>query len=55
MIGTMWVFKNRLNEEGEVIKNKEILLCKGYYQVDGIDFEETFSLVGRLKYKLVCF
>ena len=44
VIGTKWIFKNKLNEDGEVIRNKDRLVCKGYAQVEGIDFEEIFSL-----------
>ena len=29
-IGTKWVFKNKVNEDGEVIRNKVRLVCKGY-------------------------
>ena len=43
MIGTKWVFINKLNEDGHVTRNKSRLVCKGYVQVEGIDFEETFS------------
>eukprot|EP00253_Pinus_taeda_P020818 PITA_20818 len=31
-IGTKWIFKNKLNENGEVIRNKAKLVCKGYAQ-----------------------
>jgi hypothetical protein len=31
------------------MKNKDILVCKGYAQVDGIEFEETFSPIARLE------
>jgi hypothetical protein len=41
-VGTKWVFINKLNEDGQVTKNKVRLVCKGYAQVEGIDFEETF-------------
>jgi hypothetical protein len=49
IIDTKWVFKTKLNEDGQVIKNKEILVCKGYTQTEGIYFEETFSLVSRME------
>jgi len=49
VIGTKWIFKNQLNENGEVIRNKARLVCKGYAQQEGIDFEETFALVARLE------
>lgn len=38
-----------MNEDGEVVRNKAILVCKGYSQVEGIDFEETFALVARME------
>jgi hypothetical protein len=49
VIGTKWVFQNKLNEDGHVTKNKERLFCKGYTQIEGIDFEETFSPVTRME------
>ena len=49
VIGTKWVFKNKVNENGQVIKNNAILVCKGYAQVEGIYFEETFAPVSRLE------
>ena len=49
VIVTKWIFKNKLNENGDVIRNKARLMCKGYAQQEGIDFEETFSLVARLE------
>src|SRR6202142_3357858 len=49
VIGTKWVFKNKLNENGEVIRKKARLVCKGYAQQEGIDFEETFSPTARLE------
>jgi hypothetical protein len=38
-----------LNEDGKVMRNKTRLVCKGYAQVEGIDFEENFSPVSRLE------
>eukprot|EP00253_Pinus_taeda_P014188 PITA_14188 len=49
VIGTKWIFKNKLNENGDVIRNKARLVCKGYAQQEGIDFEETFAPVARIE------
>ena len=45
VIGTKWVFRNKLSEDGHVVRNKARLVCKGYAQIEGIDFEEIFYLV----------
>ena len=47
--GTKWVFKNKLNEDGKVFRNKSKLVYEGYSQEEGIDYGETFSLVARLE------
>ena len=41
--------QNKLNENGDVIRNKARLACKGYAQQEGIDFEETFAPVARIE------
>jgi hypothetical protein len=38
-----------LNEDGQVTRNKTRLVCKGYAQVEGIYFEETFTPVSRME------
>ncbi|GLJ08830.1 hypothetical protein SUGI_0096780 [Cryptomeria japonica] len=49
VISIKWIFINKLNEKGEVIQNKERLVCKGYAQEEGIDYGETFAPVARLE------
>lgn len=49
VIGTKWVFINKLNEDGYVTRNKARLFCKGYAQVEEIDFEETFAPIARME------
>ena len=49
VIGTKWIFKNKSDEHGTVIRNKSRLVAQGYAQVEGIDFDETFAPVARLE------
>nr|GEU94356.1 hypothetical protein [Tanacetum cinerariifolium] len=48
-IGTIWVFRNKKDERGIVIKNKATLVAQGYTQEEGIDYNEVFALVARIK------
>ncbi|GJT38452.1 retrovirus-related pol polyprotein from transposon TNT 1-94 [Tanacetum coccineum] len=49
IIGTKWVFKNKLDENGVVSRNKARLVAQGYNQQEGIDFDETYALVAKLE------
>ncbi|KAK2443774.1 putative mitochondrial protein [Trifolium repens] len=49
IIGTKWVFRNILNEQGEVVRNKARLVAQDYNQQEDIDFTETFAPVARLE------
>ncbi|GKC65663.1 retrovirus-related pol polyprotein from transposon TNT 1-94 [Tanacetum coccineum] len=49
IITLKWVYKVKLDELGGVLKNKARLVAKGYRQEEGIDFEESFAPVTRLK------
>ncbi|GKB47015.1 retrovirus-related pol polyprotein from transposon TNT 1-94 [Tanacetum coccineum] len=44
-----WLFKNKHDEENMVIRNKTRLVVRGYHQEEGIDFEESFAPVARMK------
>jgi len=47
IIGSKWVFRNKLDENGVITRNKARLVAKGYNQEEGIDYGETFALVAR--------
>ena len=49
VIGTKWIFKNKSDEHGTVIRNKSRLVAQGYTQVEEVDFDETFAPVARLE------
>ena len=49
MIRTKWVFRNKQDQNGIVIRNKARLVAQGYTQVEGLDFRETYALVTRLE------
>ncbi|KAA0058506.1 flocculation protein FLO11-like [Cucumis melo var. makuwa] len=49
IIGTKWIFKNKTDEEGRVIRNKARRVAQGYSQIEGLDFGETFAPVARLE------
>ncbi|GJT95081.1 retrovirus-related pol polyprotein from transposon TNT 1-94 [Tanacetum coccineum] len=49
IIGTKWVFRNKLDENGIVSRNKARLVAQGYNQQEGIDYDETYAPVARLE------
>jgi hypothetical protein len=49
IVDTKWVFCNKQDEHEVVTRNKARLVTKGYSQVEGLDFDETFAPVGRFE------
>nr|GEY16796.1 hypothetical protein [Tanacetum cinerariifolium] len=48
-IGTKWVFKNKKDERGIMIRNKAWLVAQGHTQEERIDYDEVFTPVARIK------
>ena len=48
-IGTRWVYRNKMDEQGNVVRNKARLVAQGFCQEEGIDYDETFAPVARLE------
>ena len=49
IIGTKWIFRNKNDEEGNVICNKVHFVAQGYSQMEGVDYEETFAPIARME------
>ncbi|GJT47971.1 retrovirus-related pol polyprotein from transposon TNT 1-94 [Tanacetum coccineum] len=49
VIALKWLWKNKCDAGNIVVRNKTRLVAKGYKQVEGIDFEESFAHVARLE------
>lgn len=49
VIGTKWVFQNKLDENKNIVRNKARLVAQGYSPQEGLDYDETFAPVARLE------
>ncbi|GKF28941.1 putative ribonuclease H-like domain-containing protein, partial [Tanacetum coccineum] len=48
-IGIKWVYRNKKDERGIVIRNKARLVAQGHTQEEGIDYDEVFAPVARIE------
>nr|GEW43345.1 hypothetical protein [Tanacetum cinerariifolium] len=48
-IGSKWVFRNKKDERGIVVRNKARLVAQGHTQEEGIDYEEVFAPLARIE------
>ncbi|GJZ48723.1 retrovirus-related pol polyprotein from transposon TNT 1-94, partial [Tanacetum coccineum] len=53
VITLKWIYKVKLDELGDILKNKARLVARGYRQEEGINFEETFALTAFLNGNLL--
>ncbi|GKB22285.1 putative ribonuclease H-like domain-containing protein [Tanacetum coccineum] len=48
-IGTKWVYRNKKDKKGVVVRNKRRLVTQGYRQEEGIDYDEVFAPMARIE------
>ncbi|GJR99204.1 putative reverse transcriptase domain-containing protein [Tanacetum coccineum] len=48
-IGTKWMYRNKKDERGIIVRNKASLVAQGYKQEEGIDYDEVFAPVARIE------
>nr|GEY41997.1 putative ribonuclease H-like domain-containing protein [Tanacetum cinerariifolium] len=48
-IGTKWVYKNKKDKRGVVVRNKARLVAQGHKQEEWIDYDEVFAHVARIE------
>ncbi|GJR43006.1 putative ribonuclease H-like domain-containing protein [Tanacetum coccineum] len=49
VIGTKWVYRNKRDERGVVVRNKARLVAQGHRQEEGIDYNKVFAPVARIE------
>nr|KAJ0189115.1 hypothetical protein LSAT_V11C800391620 [Lactuca sativa] len=47
--GTRWVYRNKVDKDGIITRNKARLVAQGFTQIESIDYGETFAPVSRIE------
>ena len=55
LVGSRWMFKVKRNSNGSVERFKVEIVAKGYSQVEGLDYDETFAPVTRYDSLRLCY
>ncbi|GKD34866.1 retrovirus-related pol polyprotein from transposon TNT 1-94, partial [Tanacetum coccineum] len=48
-IGIKWVYRNKKDKRGIVVRNKVRLVAQGYKQEEGINYDEVFAHIARIE------
>lgn len=49
IVGTRWVIQNKLDDARVIIQKEARLVAKGFTQIEGLDYNETFSLFTQIE------